>query len=86
LAFTTAALQIFGFGLVAALFYLSQRPPFINYKLTNSDFVFGAVQTFIIIIGIVLWFTVNLSTVPPVRPQEDEIKATSNYDQVSTTQ
>ena len=69
LTFFTVAIQVFGFGLLTALFYLSQRPPFIDYKLNISDYVFGALLTTVIVLGFILWFRGSYSTLPPSMPE-----------------
>ena len=61
LAFFTLSIQIFGFGLLTALYYLSQRPPFIDYSLNISDIVFGVLLAIVIILGATLWSQGNFS-------------------------
>lgn len=77
LSFFTAAILVFGFGLLSSLYYLSQRPPFINYKLYTQDYGFGLLSLVVIVVGSVLWFSGNFHTLPPKKPMMDQISLTT---------
>lgn len=68
LSLSTVSMQIFGFGVVAAMYYISAKPPFMNYQLFLTDFIFGAIITVTLIGGIIIYASSDFSSVPPEKP------------------
>lgn len=68
LSFSSLCLQVFGFGVVAAMYYISSKPPFMNYQLYTTDYIFGVLVTISIVIGLVVFMSSNFNAIPPQKP------------------